>query len=60
MWKLENHEGVKYWYEGELIEKIKSICKEQTETRMLFADNKSFCDFNKILKLIAEYERKER
>ena len=28
MWTLETFEGKKTWYEGELIEKIKAICKK--------------------------------
>ena len=52
MWVRDN----KVWYEAELIEKIKAICKEQTETRMLLSDKKSFCDFCKILDLIKSYE----
>ena len=56
VWITENYKGKQVWYEAELIEKIRAICKEQIETRMLFADKKSFCDFCKILDLIKSYE----
>lgn len=35
---------------------IKDIAEEEVHTRMLFADKKSFCDFNKILQKISECE----
>ena len=35
---------------------IKEIVEEEVHTRMLFADEKSFCDFNKILQKISECE----
>ena len=35
---------------------IKEIAEEEVHTRMLFADKKSFCDFNKILQKISECE----
>ena len=31
MWTLETFEGKKTWYEGELIERLKSECKEHIE-----------------------------
>ena len=37
---------------------IKEIAEEEVHTRMLFADKKSFCDFNKILQKISECEVK--
>ena len=33
---------------------IKEIAKKEVHTRMLFADNESFCDFSKILQKISE------
>lgn len=45
-----------YEYE-QALQEIKEICKEETETRMLFADKQSFCDFNKILQIINEVEK---
>ena len=35
---------------------IKEIAKKEVNTRMLFADKESFCDFNKILQKISECE----
>ena len=34
----------------------KRDCKKEVNTRMLFADKESFCDFNKILQKISECE----
>ena len=70
MWKLENHEGVKYWYEGELIERIR-----KTLLPVLVQNNCMNCDgvgwgegcqdkmcgeyaVHKIYDLIQEYESK--
>jgi hypothetical protein len=36
------------------LNEIKDICKNQTETRMLFADKKSFADFCEIEQMISE------
>lgn len=38
------------------IEEIKEIAEQEVNTRMCFADKKSFCDFNKILKIIQKCE----
>lgn len=35
---------------------IKEIAEKEVNTRMLFADKESFCDFNKILQKINECE----
>lgn len=62
MWKLENHEGVKYWYEAELIEKLKAECQEAIDTydkEQFYEDD---CDIfkgeaimaNRIMQLIKE------
>ena len=34
---------------SQALQEIKEIAKKEVETRMLFADKESFCDFNKIL-----------
>ena len=51
MWVTTDYQGntVK-WYEAELVEQIRKIVQEQTNTRMLFADKKSykaFCDIER-------------
>lgn len=51
VWKLENHEGIKYWYEGELIERIRIECNAQVHYM-----NSKFAKH--ILDLIQEYESK--
>ena len=53
MWVRNN----KVWYEAELIEKIRKIVQEQTNTRMLFADLKSYKAFCDIERLIQEFEQ---
>ena len=40
------------------LNEIKEIAKKEVDTRMLFADEESFCDFNKILQKISECEVK--
>ncbi len=45
-WILENHEGVKTWYSGDIIEKIKDIC-----------ERKPFQALEKILKLIEKEDK---
>ena len=52
MWKLENHEGVKYWYEGELIERIKAECNDKLTQAYDVTDVTK-----RILKIIQEYEK---
>ena len=71
MWKLENHEGIKYWYEGELIERIKELIKP-----VIIMNTCDNCDgvgygegckdiscgvyaANKIYDLIQEYEKEK-
>ena len=53
MWVRDN----KVWYEAELIEKIRKIVQEQTNTRMLFADLKGYKAFCDIERLIQEFEQ---
>ena len=58
MWKVTNALGQeKVWYEKSLIDRIKQIVQEQTQTRMLFADKQSYKAFCDIEKLIQEFER---
>ena len=58
MWQREDYQGnIVKWYEAELIEKIRKIVQEQTNTRMLFADLKSYKAFCDIERLIQENER---
>ena len=52
MWKLENHEGIKYWYEGELIELVSDIAKDIIENDCY---ENSDAKAQKILDLIQEY-----
>ena len=64
VWKLENHEGVKYWYEAELIEKIKAECQEAIDTYVREQFYEDDCDkflgesfmAQRILDLIEENE----
>ena len=59
MWKLENHEGVKYWYEAELIEKIKAIALTNCLTCGECKNGFKFeqCGYNDILEQILENEK---
>ena len=45
--------GIIYALNQTLIE-IKEIAEKEVNTRMLFADKESFCDFNKILQKVSE------
>lgn len=58
MWQTVDYKGntVK-WYEAELINDIRKIVQEQTNTRMLFADSKSYKAFCDIERLIQENEK---
>lgn len=59
--KHEDYCNTMYWQMKEQMDKyrqalqeIKEIAKNEVETRMLFSDEKSFCDFNDILTKINE------
>jgi gamma-glutamyltranspeptidase len=57
MWVVNKIGKEQAWYEGELIEQIRKIVQEQTNTRMLFADLKSYKAFCDIERLIQEFEQ---
>ncbi len=54
----KHHKGLRKQFDKyyRALQEIEKICKEETETRMLFADKQSFCDFNKIQQIISEVE----
>ena len=45
-------QGINKLYQA--LQEIKEIARNEVETRMLFSDEKSFCDFNNILAKINE------
>ena len=64
--KHEDYCNIMYWQMKEQMDKyrqtlkeIREIARNEVETRMLFADKKSFCDFNIILAKINEVGAEE-